>query len=96
MVYVEECVHDTAIDDEDTWNKLSEITYTIENENSVAKRMLIRQERLNIFTEYLQNLEVEIISVVPQLQEIAICDEIKNQAMNEAAEALRRSQQYYS
>ena len=96
MVYVEECAYDTAIDDEDTWNKLSEITYTIENEHSVAKRMLDRKKRLNIFTKYLQNLEAEIISVVPQLQEIAICEEIKNQAMNEMAEALRRSQQYYS
>ena len=96
MIYVEECMHDTAIDDEDTWNKLSEITYTIENENSVTHRMQTRQERLNIFTEYLQDLETEILSVAPQLQEIAICGKIRNKAMSEIAKALRRSQQRYS
>ena len=91
FVYVEECMHDTAIDEEITWNRLSEISYAVESENSVQKRMQLREERLELFTSYLVGLEQEVLSTAPFLSEVAMCHQIKEQAMKEVAVALRRS-----
>ncbi|NTU70129.1 hypothetical protein HGB13_04945, partial [bacterium] len=96
LVYVEECMHDTAIDDDALWHSLSDMTYSVELEYSVVHRMEIRKNRIDIFTKYLESLEQEILSVSPQLVEIGVCSEIRRCVLKEMEEALSRSRLRYT
>jgi hypothetical protein len=55
--YIEECMTDTAIDDERYWGELREQSIAIANERKIAVRMRLRQKRLETFLDYLELLE---------------------------------------
>ncbi len=96
MVYVEECMHDTAIDDEDVWNTLSDLTHDVEAEHSVSRRMGIRQKRLSVFTDYLVRLETDVLAGSPLLTELWVCPDIARSVTDEVGLALERTQRNYS
>jgi hypothetical protein len=92
--YVEACLHDTAIDDKDAWQTISELTESIEAEQSVAKRMEMRYQRLLRFLEYLCELEHEAIGLLGE-KELACLPDIRTSAMSEASEAVDKSRRHY-
>ncbi len=64
LVYVEECMFDTAIEDFDVWLILSELSIDIESESSVATRMELRRERIRCYLEYEYKLETETLELI--------------------------------
>lgn len=57
FVYTEECMFDTAIEDEATWLQLCDLTDQIENEKSVGSRLKQRRARIEVFADYLAALD---------------------------------------
>ena len=55
--YVEMCIFDTTIYDEQTWGKIGELTATIQRERDPLKGMPPRIERVKEFVRYLQSVE---------------------------------------
>lgn len=51
------CSIDTVIFDDDTWDKMSELTRAIEAEGNRVRKMEIRIERLKVFLEYIIKIE---------------------------------------
>jgi hypothetical protein len=92
--YVEACLHDTAIDDKDAWQTISDLTESIEAEQSVAKRMEMRHKRLLCFLDYLCDLESEAIGLLGE-KELACLPDIRTSAMGEVSEAVDKLRRYY-
>ncbi|UOQ72110.1 hypothetical protein [Hymenobacter cellulosilyticus] len=57
LVYTEECMYDTAIEDAETWQQISELTNDINRKSNLYARMNLRKERVSIFMTYLKMLE---------------------------------------
>jgi hypothetical protein len=93
--YIEACMLDTAIDNEEVWNELSEITIKIESEFKITSRMKLRYDRMDIFTKYLEGIEQEIFNTFPEFSKICVFPELRNDVMAEVDNAVRRSARNY-
>ncbi|HYT44577.1 MAG TPA: hypothetical protein VEP90_19760 [Methylomirabilota bacterium] len=94
LIYVEECMFDTAIEDFDVWQVLSDLTVAIEGEPSIATRMELRRERIKNFLDYQSRLESEILELVGT-SSLASMDQIKASVLQNADEAVAKSKRYY-
>lgn len=55
--YVEQCLYDTAIDIDNYYNEIRRMTHNIEREHNLYERMILRQERMETFLDYLTEIE---------------------------------------
>jgi hypothetical protein len=95
MPYVEECMLDTAICDAGAWAQLRELTIGIEHEPSIAHRMDLRVERLNVFTRYLQLLEEMALSGLESSETLRSIGQVAVSVQAEAAHAQTQAHRYY-
>lgn len=93
--YVEACLYDTAIDNDDAWESILSQTMIIENETSVPRRMEIRGERVLLFADYLFDIEEGIVKLLPELEQIRSLSAIKSAMKVETDNAIYKSQKYY-
>ncbi|MEO8436421.1 MAG: hypothetical protein ABI596_16095 [Pyrinomonadaceae bacterium] len=64
FVYVEECLYDTAIEDENVWQELRSLTDEVERQRGVPAQMVSRKQRMEVFLNYLQMLESRFIELL--------------------------------
>ena len=57
LAYVEACLIDTVVHEEDMFSCLGEITAEIESESEAGERLRLREERVGYFLEYLSRCE---------------------------------------
>jgi len=95
LVYVEECMYDTSIDDTKVWGALSELTNEIEHEHDVPKRMKTRKERMEVFLEYLISVESNWAKLHPNTDLIMV-ESIKEKVLAETDHAVSQSERWYS
>lgn len=86
LSYVEACMHDTAIEDSNVWNDLIDITEQIEFEHDIPTRVQMREERVEIFTNYLLSLESKFLELSGG-QYLAAIGRIKQAVLSEARAA---------
>lgn len=94
FVYAEACLIDTAIEDKEYWERLSDITLSVENERNIARRMELRYERIEIFLNYCLSLEQQILENNPN-KTIDAISEIKKNVLTDANVAKVRAQRNY-
>lgn len=88
--YVEECMYDTAIRDSDTWRKLTNLTAEIENHQGNKKqRLLLRQERITIFLDYLVYLEGLMLPHLKNPPHLSSLADIKEDVLKQVAKAVK-------
>jgi len=95
LVYAEEVMLDTAIEDPDAWQALSEDTYAIEAAGSVRERMNLRAERIQRFMSYLVSLESSVLETMAGAAHLRKMPEIMEEVVADADDAVRRSMRYY-
>jgi hypothetical protein len=93
--YVEACLIDTAIDDQDTWNELLDLTQRIEKWSSIPERMSLRVQRIRMFLEYLQGLEHMMLEQVPSDSPLRTLRRITDKVVEEATRAEEKARRYY-
>lgn len=97
FVYAEQCMLDTAIEDQDTWSQLTRLTDVIEsNRLSLVDRMKLRNERIKVFTDYLVDLENYMLKDKKETLQLAVMDKIAARINNEADRALASTLRYLS
>lgn len=96
LVYVEECLLDTAIDDGETWSALSELTWSIEHEPLIPERMDIRVRRVDTFLTFLGQLEDEFVGAAPELEPLRLIKSLGQEVQSEAAFARRQAHRYFA
>lgn len=65
FVYVEACMFDTAIEDESAWDEIVDLTHFVEHEKATVERVKARRLRIEIFLDYLVDLEAEVLALLP-------------------------------
>jgi len=95
MVYIEAVLCDTNIYDNDFYTLLSNQTLAIEQEYSVADRMVLRKDRIETFMNYLISIEKSMIDDKPVLKNLKLIDAIKQTVLHECKNAIMRSQRNY-
>jgi hypothetical protein len=96
MPYVEECLFDTAIEDTNSWMRLSELSAEIEAESSVAQRMVMRRKRLDEFLNYMGALEEDIVAFLPGGAVLRVMPGIATAIRAEADEAVEKAARWYT
>lgn len=94
MVYVESVLFDTSIFDTNVFEKLSNQTLAIDQEYSLADRMVLRKERIETFIDYLEMIEDSAINENDKLTHLSMIKQIKTVVLNECDNAIRKSQRY--
>lgn len=89
FVYVEACMHDTALDNKEYWLQLVDITREIERERSTAERMKQRRKRIKLFLRYLRDLESRFLEGIASNDNLRYLDEIERSVMNIVDHAVR-------
>ncbi|MFH0891592.1 MAG: hypothetical protein V1867_02325 [Candidatus Falkowbacteria bacterium] len=89
MVYIEMCLYDTSIYNQEFWNKISSTTQIIEREKSEAKRMMIRKRRLENFCDYLISIEKQSTKHISGFAYLCHSEHLKRVAINEVNIAIR-------
>ena len=88
---------DTAIEDEETWEQISNLTMLIEeNRLSIPDRMRLRNERILLFMEYLIKLEENMLEQLNDNPHLYVMKSIATAVMQEADKALDSSIRYHS
>lgn len=95
FVYIESCMNDTAIDDIETWERLSEISYAIERESSIGRRMELRRDRMIEFISYLSKTETFAVNGMPTLRHLSIIDQIKKDSIREVDNSVLKANRIY-
>lgn len=95
LVYLETILLDTAIHDKELWNKLAIKTEEIENLYEVTPRLTKRTERVEIFLNYLQEIENNVLSKIPNSDYLRHIDKISISLKSEIHRALSSSRKYY-
>jgi hypothetical protein len=95
FVYVEECMHDTAIDDEATWHEISHLTKAIEASVYVSDRMKLRINRANHFLRYLSSLETSLLHT-DKLRSLSVVDRIIALITKDMQDATLKIDKYYA
>ncbi len=93
--YVEACMIDTAIEDEEKWQELADLTAAIENENNISNRMILREERMVSFLGYLNSLEIEAL-VSLQEDYLASIPLISERVLRQVAQAVVSAHRHYN
>ncbi|MEA4889906.1 MAG: hypothetical protein VB070_10630 [Clostridiaceae bacterium] len=96
LVYVEACLYDTVIDDQDTWEFLLSTSNLIDYETYIPARMEKRKVRILKYLEYLSKLESEGISLLACDQQLKTLSIISDKISAEVEKALTQSYRYYS
>jgi hypothetical protein len=90
FVYVEECMWDTAVESDETWRQLTDLTSNIEHEQVSYTRMLDRKKRIVIFLDYLQAIEEEVVRDCMQLRPFVTISLIREAVLNDVDGAIRK------
>lgn len=96
MPYVESCIYDTAIDDDDVWEVLSNITTQIENEPYIPKRMEMRRDRILYFLDYMSEIEKQNLKQMGDYDYLQCFDQIKKDLTAEVDLAIIKSYRWHS
>jgi predicted type IV restriction endonuclease len=93
--YVEECMLDTAIDGEEAWQELSELTLAVSAETNITRRMELRQKRITRFLAYLRNAEAESLSGIDGALQLQSMARIEAAVLAEAKDAVAAADRLY-
>lgn len=97
IVYIESIMYDTNIYDLEKWDKLKVLTYEIENVYyPVVQKLELRLDRLNIFMDYLCDLEAKILTNT-KLIELACIQTFKEGVIGDlvkVVEKVKKRQEY--
>jgi hypothetical protein len=74
IVYLETIMYDTNVYDLGYWEKLKVLTIEIENNYSMVDRLELREERMRIFMDYLEEIEKSILNSTKLLELSCIKD----------------------
>ena len=96
LPYVEACLYDTVIDDDEPWESLLNYTSLIEYETSIPRRMELRKNRILYFIEYLSSIEKSNLELLGECEYLQCFDEIKKSITHEINFAIRQSYKWYS
>jgi hypothetical protein len=88
-------LHDTAIYDQDFWVNLVELSTQIENEYDIAVRLVTRIERINVFLDYLIQIEKNNLLRLNNLNYLKHFDKVKIEVNQQMEEGLRRAKKRY-
>ena len=92
FVYVESVMYDTAINDQESWEKIRELTLTIESQQAnVYERMLNRRARIELFLNYLSKLEDEYITSTSIFAFLRTMGQLATNVLAEGDDAVKRS-----
>lgn len=94
FVYVETCLFDTAIEDGKAWHEITSLTSYIEYETNIAKRMISRKQRIEVFLNYLTQLEQTVISLLGEEKDLNIMSSISDVTLKDVEYAIKRSEVY--
>jgi hypothetical protein len=97
FAYAEACLMDTAIDDNDVWTELSDITTRVERcTGAVADRMALRVERMKIYVDYLFKIECMALDRLPAESPLLSMSGVQNNVMNQGTQALEKARKYFA
>lgn len=91
MVYVEECMFDTAIEDPAVWKTLSDLTTVAQDEQYPGARMEVRRDRLRVFLDYLVGLEKHALELLPGSAHLGSMDAIRTAVLKRTEDAVARA-----
>jgi len=98
MVYVESVMMDTPIYNQSVWDNLKYQTESIESEDDLLTKMILRSDRLLLFLDYLLEMERVAIQDCLNKVELETIDGIKKSVVNQTSEIQnrmrKRSQRY--
>lgn len=89
FVYVETILYDVNIDDSKYFNELREVTHLIEEEKDWIEKMKLRKIRIEIFTNYLQNIEDELNREI-NLGELQLIDTMRTKILEDIDKAIQK------
>ncbi len=95
MAYLEACLYDTAIDDDDAWEVLLNYTISIEVETSIPKRMDIRRSRILYFLEYLSKLQKKDMEILGEFDYLECLEDIKKGIISDVDTAVSKAHFWY-
>ncbi|MBW3129940.1 hypothetical protein [Hymenobacter profundi] len=91
LVYIEECMFDTAIEDADVWQQIFELTNDINRKTNTYSKMTLRKERMSIFINYIKSLEAHLTSGLNEkLENMLTIEDIEQSVLGEINGALER------
>lgn len=93
FVYVEECMYDSAIDSQDAWDSIRDLTASILIEKNAYRRMRMRKERLLAFLNLLESIEAEVVSDAPILDPFRTIAHVRAALIANVDEAVRKSEE---
>lgn len=94
--YLEACLYDTAIDNNEAWESMLLQTTAIENETYIPRKMEIRRDRIIQFIDYLTWIEEEIVRIAPDFESIRSLPSIRAAIEIEMKNAVYKAKTYYS
>lgn len=89
FVYIETVMYDTNIFDFDYWEKLKVLTLEIENNYDMLSRLEMRRERIQIFMDYLENIEKSVLNST-KLLELSCVKEYKRSVLKQMDSVIRK------
>ncbi len=95
MEYVEAVLFDTPIFIEECWSNIHSLSVSINHENSITKRMTLRQKRLDFFLEYVEKCESESM-VGSKIQSLTINEEISKSLLSQFTDIMNKLKFYAS
>jgi hypothetical protein len=90
FVYVEECLYDTAIENESVWTELRALTDDIEAHSGPAQ-LASRKRRIEVFLNYLKDLERAFLGQLGENGDFAMLDPISRAVTREAGIAAAKA-----
>jgi len=91
LVYVEECMYDTAIENEIVWNELRALTDDIEAHSAVPAQLASRKRRAQVFLDYLQTLESTFLQLLGENGDLGALELIRRSVGREAGIAAAKA-----
>jgi hypothetical protein len=92
--YIEACLLDTAIEDHAVWDELQGLTLRIEKTRSLSSRMELRVKRIEVFLNYLERLEFDVIDGAPGVSALTGLSLIKAGVAPDIDKALAGARRY--
>lgn len=96
FAYAEQAMLDTSIDESDKWDELSELTYRIETETGIVDRMELRNQRIDVFIQYLYKLEQSMLKDCSHQNELATVEAISKALLADSENALHKTKRWFS
>jgi hypothetical protein len=95
FVYLEAVLHDIAIFDSAVWANLVELSQQIEQEHDIPRRLKLRIERINIFIEYLMEIEKDNLSRLDNLDFLRHFHNVKETVDSQMKKGLESAKKRY-